>query len=96
MTPEKRNLARHALGLDTRSKQSYRNRFVTGRGTADHPVWMQMVKDGLAWRRPGSELTGGDDLFGMTLLGARAVLKRGETLCSEDFPNQSNNPRRHL
>lgn len=88
MTPEQRDLARHALGL-THQARSYRNHFVTGPGTSDHPVWMQMVEDGLAWRRPGSELTGGDDLFGMTLTGARAALDQGETLCPEDFPNQS-------
>lgn len=35
MTPEQRDLARHALGL-TRQARSYRNRFVTGPGTSDH------------------------------------------------------------
>ena len=89
MTPEQRNLARHALGLDGQEKCSYRNYFVTGKGSVDHPAWMQMENDGLAWRRAGSELTGGDDLFGLTLTGARAALETGETLCSEDFPHQS-------
>jgi hypothetical protein len=34
-------------------------------------------------------LTGGDDLFGMTLTGARMALDKRETLCPEDFPNQT-------
>ena len=88
MTPEQRDLARHALGLNGRNKRSYRNHFVTGEGAADHPAWMEMVSDGLAWRRPGSDLTGGDDLFGLTVKGARSALGPGETLCPEDFPNQ--------
>jgi hypothetical protein len=85
MSPEQTNLARHALGLDGKRKQSYRNHFVTGPGSSDHPIWMQMVDAGLAWRRRGSQLTGGDDLFGLTTTGARAALKSGETLCPEDF-----------
>jgi hypothetical protein len=89
MTPEQRTLARHALGLDKRQKRSYRNRFVTGPGSDDHPAWMQMEKAGQAWRRPGSELTGGDDLFGLTITGARAALDPGERLCAEDFPDHA-------
>lgn len=34
------------------------------------------------------ELTGGDDLFRLTVAGARAALQPGERLCPEDFPNQ--------
>lgn len=89
MTPQQRELARHALGLPGKSKQSYRNHFVTGPGCADHAEWVQMVAAGHAWRRAGSELTGGDDLFGMTLTGARMALDKRETLCPEDFPNQT-------
>ncbi|MDG4905965.1 hypothetical protein P9228_05825 [Mesorhizobium sp. WSM4898] len=33
MTPVQRDLARHALGLDGRRKESYRNYFVTGEGS---------------------------------------------------------------
>lgn len=90
MTPEQRRLARHALGLDGLRTRSYRNHFVTGPGATDHPAWMQMERDGLAWRRAGNEMTGDDDLFGLTPAGARAALEQGETLCPEDFPCQSN------
>lgn len=89
MTPEQRDLARHALGLDGRRKRSYRNYFVTGSGASDHAAWMAMRDAGLAWRRQVNQLTGGDDLFGLTLNGARAALEPGETLCSEDFPQQT-------
>jgi hypothetical protein len=89
MTPEQRTLARHALGLDRRQKRSYRNRFITGPGSTDHPAWMQMEKEGNARRRAGSEITGGDDLFVLTFKGALAAMEPGESLCAEDFPKQS-------
>lgn len=87
LTAQQRDLARHALGLDGRRKQSYRNRFVTGPESIDHPAWMQMLADGFARRLDGNQLTGGDDLFWLTAAGARAALGPGETLCPEDFPN---------
>lgn len=81
MTPEQRNLARHALGL-TRQKTSYRNHFVTGPGTQDHAEWVAMVAAGEAVVYE----TGLDDVFHLTLDGARLALAPGETLCGEDFP----------
>lgn len=87
MTPHQRDLARHALGLRNGHKQSYRNHYVTGAGAADHAEWMEMVASGLAWCRQGSELTGGDDLFGLTKKGAQSALEPGETLDPEDFPD---------
>jgi hypothetical protein len=89
MTPEQRTLARHALGLGAKKRKSYRNRFVTGTGSRDHPAWMQMVEAGEAWRGRGNEITGHMDFFALTLDGARASLAPGESMCSEDFPKQS-------
>lgn len=86
MSPEQVALARHALGLDGRRRMSYRNHFVTGPGTTDYGPWVAMVETGDAKRLPGSELTGGDDLFLLTLQGARAALRTGERLDPEDFP----------
>jgi hypothetical protein len=80
MTPVQRDLARHALGLDGRRKVSYRNHFVTGEGSVDHPHWLAMVEAGHAWRRKGNELTGGDDLFGLTRSGAALALNDGEII----------------
>lgn len=89
MSPEQRELARHALGLPNKRRRSYRNHFVTGEGSTDHPHWVAMVGAGEAWRRPGSPLTGGDDLFGLTRLGAEAALDKREGLDPEDFPERA-------
>lgn len=88
MTPRQIELARHALGLDGKRKMSYRNHFVTGPGPGndDHPQWLAMVEAGDAVKRRGSVLTGGDDLFRLTLQGARAALCGKERLNPEDFP----------
>jgi hypothetical protein len=80
-------LARHALGLPNNNKKSYRNRFVAGRGHRDYADWMGMVDAGLASREDGKTLTfGGNDLFYLTIKGAKAVLNPAERLCPEDFP----------
>lgn len=86
LTKAQRELARHALGLTNGRTISYRNRFVTGGGCADHQEWMQMVRNGFAGRRAGVAMFGGDDLFWLTLVGAQAALHPGETLDPEDFP----------
>ncbi|MER9056481.1 hypothetical protein [Mesorhizobium sp. M0910] len=86
MTPVQRDLARHAIGLDGRHKQSFRNHFVTGEGSADHPHWLAMVESGHATRRRCSILTGGDDLFRLTRAGAELVLDPGESLNPDAFP----------
>ncbi|BCH12007.1 hypothetical protein MesoLj131c_62650 [Mesorhizobium sp. 131-3-5] len=86
MTPVQKNLARHALGLDGRHKQTWRNHFVTGEGSTDYPHWVAMVEAGWATRRTGSVLTGGDDLFRLTRAGAELAVKRGEALDPEAFP----------
>lgn len=85
LTPEQRDLARHALGLPNRRRMSYRNRFVTGPGSLDFAAWEAMVASGAATRRPGSVLTGGYDLFMLTRAGAEAALESGECLNPEDF-----------
>lgn len=82
-----RDLARHALGLPNKRKQSYRNHYVTGEGCADWELWNGMVAQGLATRRKGSQLTGGDDIFRLTSEGAKAALNKGERLDPEDFPD---------
>jgi hypothetical protein len=83
MTETQRELARHALGLGNGRVRSYRNHFVTGPGSTDHPHWLAMVEAGYATRRAGSELTGGDDLFMLTNAGAEEALDPGELLDRE-------------
>lgn len=87
LDPEMLPLARHALGLPNKRKRSYRNHYVTGPGGFDHATWVRMVDAGLATRRRGGVLTGGDDLFRLTKAGAIAALADGETLDPEDFPD---------
>src|SRR5690606_27160603 len=86
MTPEQRNLARHALGLPNKRRMSYRNHFVTGPGCSDYDRWMGMVERGHAKRRDASPLSGGDPVFWLTGSGAKLALARGERLDPEDFP----------
>lgn len=86
MDKRQTELARHALGLDGNRKRSYRNSFVTGRGTSDHSFWLGMVEDGDAIRIEGRRLPfGGDDLFVLTTIGASRALRDGETVDPEDF-----------
>jgi hypothetical protein len=87
MTEQQKELARHALGLPNKRRQSYRNRFVAGVGHEDHTTWLEMENAGCADHRDGRTLPfGGDDMFWLTLDGARLALGKRETLCPEDFP----------
>lgn len=87
MTTRQKELARHALGLRPRNKISYRNRFVAGPGHSDYQDWLEMVEQGNAFRRTGGEMSGGDDIFWLTDVGAKLALNSGEKLDPEDFPN---------
>ena len=82
LTDRQIELARHALCFSwSANKPSYRNRFYTGSSGkgADHADWLRMVAVGAA------EMDG-NGWFWLTQVGAEAVLKRGESLCKEDFP----------
>ena len=85
-TKQQRDLARHALGLPNRRKQSYRNSFITGPGSIDYDAWMAMVGMRAAVQHAGSPLTGGDPCFVLTRGGAEMALNDGEKLDPEDFP----------
>ena len=79
MTDRQRELARHALGLPNAKRTTYRNHFVTGEGSDDFADWMAMVVGGFAGRGRPSPLTGGEDIFWLTTMGAMAALEPGET-----------------
>lgn len=86
MTPAQRELARHALGLPNRSRTSYRNYFVAGKGHPDYTDWMAMVEAGEAVRREGKTLPfAGDDCFYLTFNAALAARNRDEHLDREGF-----------
>jgi len=82
------SLARHALGLDGKRKESYRNRFVAGESHGDYGAWMDMCKKGLAVRIDNRATFGGDWLFVLTRDGAEQALYEDETLSPEDFPKK--------
>jgi hypothetical protein len=88
MTPEQIELARHALGLPNKRRQSYRNHFVAGEGHADYIAWCDMVEHGFARGKKGSPLTGGDPVFWLTPAGASLALRQRERLDPEDFRHE--------
>ncbi|TPG50705.1 hypothetical protein EAH75_04505 [Rhodanobacter glycinis] len=68
------HILQHALGVDKYGQgDQYRNHFVTGEGSIDHPVCMRLVDAGLMTRTCGHTLTGGDDLFRVTPAGIEYV-----------------------
>lgn len=91
MTPDQIEFARHALGLTNGRKVSYRNHYCCSSGP-DHLAWMAMREAGDARRRLGSPMSGGDDIFWLTLSGARKALQKGERLDLEDFPTLALTP----
>lgn len=90
MSKSPTELARHALGLDGVRKQSYRNRFVAGEAHPDYEAWMRMVEVGDARREECDGFLGDEKayLFSLTGKGAQAVLRSGERLDPEDFPDE--------
>lgn len=89
MSERQRDLARHALGLKNgrgRWPKSYRNHFVASEGHTDWPDWMLLQLAGLAKRRGGGPLSGGDEVFWLTSEGAEMALNKNERLNTEDFP----------
>ena len=87
LTPSQRALARHALGLPNKYKQSLRNRYSAGATDSAFDEWHQMVADGNAGFRDGATLSFyGDSLFWLTQCGADQALEPDESLDREDFP----------
>ena len=69
------HILQHALGLDEYGRGTmYRNRFVTGAGSIDHPACLALVEQGFMTRRANVELFGGDDIFTVTDAGKIAVV----------------------
>ncbi len=83
MTPTQISLARSALGFNTGKRKSYRNNFFVSPGTDGHRHWQEMAAQGWAVE---DLRAGGLIQFSLTLAGAKLALKKGESLCGEDFP----------
>jgi hypothetical protein len=83
MTERQRNFARHALGLPNKKNTSYRNHFCIGVGGDGYADWEEMVTSGWAVKRTSNHW-GGDDMFHLTLEGARLAREPKEHLSPED------------
>jgi len=88
MTPRQVDLARHALGLPNRMRMSYRNFFFAGPGQSNFDDLIEMVAIDIAIISRRYEFMG--ECFRLTRAGAEAVLKPGERLCADDFPEVAN------
>lgn len=76
MTPAQLHILQHTLGLDEHGRGTmWRNYFVTGEGSTDHPHCVALVDLGYMARRSGNELSGGDDVFWATEEGKSAVVR---------------------
>lgn len=80
ITARQRELVRHALGLDGRHLDTWRNHFVATEGSNDYIDWKSMVIDGYANEYPPSEVTGGGFCFTAKRDTALAVRKANEHL----------------
>jgi len=68
------HILQHAMGFDRFGRGTgYRNHFVTGEGSDDHPTCMEAVATGLMVRRAGNTLTGNMDLFLVTDAGRQYI-----------------------
>ncbi len=78
LTAKERHILRHTLGL-TRSKESYRNRFVTGPDTDDWPMVQALCTRGLMVARGGPQaIIGGMTVFQATDAGRIAAMAPGD------------------
>ena len=73
ITSEQRDILRHALGYGRRTAPGWRNHFVTGPGTTDHPHCEALVAAGLMTKREGSALSGWDAVYTVTAEGKAAA-----------------------
>jgi len=93
VTEIQRELARHALGLPNKKKESYRNHFCTGPGSTDFDDWEDLVAKGLATKRTNGPW-GGDHMFYLNLKGALMACGPKERLSREDFKDKAPAARR--
>lgn len=75
MNPKHLHILQQSLGLDEYGRgEMYRNRFVTGEGSIDHPICMELLALGYMTRIAKVDLFGGSDCFTVTEAGKIAVV----------------------
>lgn len=78
-------MARHALGLPNKQRTTYRNHFCIGPAGDGYAEWEQLVSQKLAVKQTSkSKLWGENDMFHLTLAGAKEVLESNEHISKED------------
>lgn len=71
-TAKQLDILRHTLGVG-RGPAGWRNYFITGPGTDDHPHCEAMVAAGWMTKREGTALSGWDDVYSVTEAGRDAM-----------------------
>jgi hypothetical protein len=75
------HILQHSIGADEYGRivrGGGRNHFVTGEGSDDYPHCVALVAAGLMTRRPGSAISGGDDIFHVTPAGFTFVTEHSK------------------
>lgn len=76
MTPQHLHILQHSLGLDQYGRGTmYRDHFVTGEGSVDHPACVELTALGFMTRRAAVQMYGGDDIFRVTEAGKLAAIE---------------------
>jgi len=75
MTDIERKILRHSLGLDGKTKRSYRNRFCAGPGTDSYPHCEALVSAGFMDKRPSDNPSSGLSIYYVTAAGQDALVK---------------------
>lgn len=86
MTPEQRDIMRHALGYGRRTPPGWRNHFVTGPGSTDYPHCEALVAAGLMRRTEGHKLSGGDPIYSVTEAGRSALRETPNVIWTSRLP----------
>ncbi|MCT4701192.1 hypothetical protein MUA02_04465 [Enterobacteriaceae bacterium H20N1] len=72
-------LMQHALGINERNREPYRNYFLAGDGHTDDSKWQELVSHGFATSRPAPDFVGGGVLYHVT--------DKGEALAISALPD---------
>jgi hypothetical protein len=75
MDAKQLHILQHSLGLNEYGRGTmYRDHFVTGEGSIDHPTCLELTELGFMTRRKNVEMCGGDDVFRVTSAGKHAAV----------------------
>nr|WP_154325084.1 hypothetical protein [Pantoea sp. 201603H] len=67
-------LMQHALGINERQREPYRNYFLADEGHTDNASWLELVEEGYATSRPAPAFVGGGVIYHVTEKGQAAAI----------------------